>query len=258
MGRKLAVIKIGGRVAEEGPTLGFLLDDMVALAKDWRWVLVHGGGQEVTRVSSVFGLEARFRDGIRLTSPQEMPVVDMVLRGQINAQLVRQLGARGVRAVGLGGHDALSVLGRPVMTAEVPDCRTAEVEEVQTDLLRLLLKRNFWPVLCSVATDRSGKALNINADSLALAVATALEAHRLVFLSDVPGVLVDGDPLPRLGEKLGRRLVEEGKITGGMVPKVGSALQAVKAGVGGVVIGRYAAKGDLVSLLKAQKGTLIR
>lgn len=258
MGKRLALIKIGGLAAAHEPTLKVLFEEMKALRKRHAWVLVHGGGKEVTQVSERFGLTPVFRDGIRLTSPEEMPVVDMVLAGRMNTYLVRTAAACGFRAVGLGGQDGNTLLGTSLEAPEMTDCRTAHPAETDPRLLELLVKHKYLPIVHSTSMDRRGRGLNINADEAALALAIALKAHSLVFLSDVPGVLLDGDPLAHLDARKAHSLIEAGKIAGGMVPKIQSSLAAVRRGLGRVIIGQFQLFGDLELLLDGRKGTQIR
>ena len=250
----MIVVKIGGVVATDAKLLKALLAEFVPLAG--KAVLVHGGGKEVTAVSEKFGLTAEFRDGIRLTSPAEMDVVDMVLGGKINIDLVRRARAGGLNAVGLGGQDGALFLGE----ARVFDgqaSRTGTITAANPQLLQTLTRAGYFPVVHSTSSDAAGTGLNINADEAAQEVAIAAQAEALVFISDIAGVLKNGVVIPRLDGPGMEAEIASGVIGGGMVPKVRSARQAVDAGVGRVVIGGYRTAGDLAKLLSGASGTTI-
>lgn len=244
-------IKIGGgAVLDEGPLKKLIAD---ISSSDGPVVLIHGGGAEVSRVSEVFGLTPRFVDGIRHTSGEEMDVVDMVLAGKLNTYLVRQFHAAGKKAVGLTGSDGGLFQGKRIHDQS----RTGKIDRVDPDLCTLLLEGGYVPVIASTSVEEDGTPLNINADEAALAVASALRAEVLVFLSDIPGILIDGATVPALNRKEVEDAVTSGCITGGMIPKVRSSLQALDQGVGGIVIGRYEEAGDLLRLANREKGTRI-
>ncbi len=249
-------IKIGGTVATNPALLSAFLADL-AFLKDRKIVLVHGGGKEVTAVSEKLGLTAEFRDGIRLTSPAEMEVVDMVLGGKINIDLVRRARASGLDAVGLGGQDGGLFTGVPRTIQGLAPNRTGQVTQARTRLLDVLVAGGFFPIVNSTSTDGSGQGLNINADEAAQELAIASRAESLVFISDIAGVLKNGNVIARLDEQTLEAEIAAGVIAGGMVPKVRSARQAVAAGVGKVVIGGYQNPGDLVKLLSGITGTTI-
>lgn len=248
------VIKIGGTAAEDRHNLEALCDEMAAVCREHHVILLHGGGAEVTAVSRKFGIEAVFKDGVRQTSPEEMDVVDMVLRGRINSQLVRLLRTRGLNAVGLGGSDGGTFTGGP-LGGPGTGTRTGEITRVDPALITTLLGAGYVPVLCSTSMDAAGAGLNVNADTAAFQVASALKAAVLVFLSDIPGVISDGSVLQALSEQEARDLVGRGVIAGGMVPKVTASFDAMNRGVTKVIIGRYESPGALARLLYGKEGT---
>ena len=251
-------VKIGGVVATDPELLTALLADFVRLRGEGKiLVLVHGGGKEVTSVSERFGLKAEFRDGIRVTSPEEMEVVDMVLGGKINIDLVRRARAAGLEAVGLGGQDGGLFTAQPRLIDGKADSRTGHVVASRTRLLEVLSSGGYFPIVHSTSMDAEGHGLNINADEAAQELAIAAGAEALVFISDIAGVLKDGQVIPRLDEPALEAEIATGVIGGGMVPKVRSARQAVAAGVGKVVIGGYRSLGDLSKLLAGTSGTTI-
>ena len=249
---RTVLLKIGGAAAENERSLADLANEMLALSKTVRLVLVHGGGAEVTSLSRRLGIEAVFDKGVRQTSPAEMDIVDMVLSGKLNKRLVRLLRTRGLNAVGLSGSDGGVFTGSPV-----GESRTGSVAGIDDRLLTLLLANGYLPVLSSTSMDARGGGLNINADSVAFSLAAHLRAWALVFLSDIPGILCDGEVLSSATGERARSLIDQGVITGGMIPKVSASLQALKSGVGKVIIGSYAEAGSLSRLLEGSTGTRI-
>ena len=249
------VVKIGGKAAESREGMDALCQEILSLARDNRFVLVHGGGAEVSALSRRLGVEPVFQDGVRQTSEQEMDIVDMVLAGKVNKQVVRLLRARGLDAVGLSGSDGGIFTGRPVAGPAGSRSRTGEVTAVDARLLTLLLDNGFLPVLSSSSMDGTGSGLNINADAAAFAVASRLAASALVFLSDIPGILSDGSVIQAVSAAEAKELVAKGVVTGGMIPKVTAALTAMDGGVGKVIIGQYEGAGSLGRLLEGKQGT---
>ncbi len=250
---KLYVLKMGGKAASSKETLLELIEELGELKRSSQFVFVHGGGAEVTKVSEVFGIKPVFRNGVRLTSEAEMDIVDMVLAGKMNKSLVRLFASRGIQAIGLSGVDGDLFLAQPIEEGS----RTGRIVEVKPEVLTLLLDHGYLPVVASVSRDTSGGGLNINADEVALELAEGLRASGLIYLSDIPGVLKEGTVLERIDQEIAQREIKGGGITGGMIPKVTSSLEAVKRGVGFVSIGEYRSKGDLAALISGKKGTKI-
>ena len=250
MNRKLC-IKIGGRALEEPSIALELAREVVALSERYRSVVVHGGGAEVSRVSKHFGLAPQFNDGVRLTSAAEMDVVDMVLRGSVNASLVRIVGTR---AVGLGGCDGGLFTG--VRIAE--DSHTGRITDTNPALLELITDQGFVPIISSVSVDADRVALNINADEAALAVAVAFRADHLVFISDIEGVMQDGKTISVLTPRSVESAIEGDVITGGMIPKVRSSVSALEKGVGSIAIGSFEQFGDIENLIAGRRGSSIQ
>jgi acetylglutamate kinase len=248
------VVKIGGRAAENRESLGALADELHSIARGQRLILVHGGGAEVTVVSRKLGIEAVFKDGVRQTSPEEMDIVDMVLAGKVNSQLVRLLRVHGLDAVGLNGSDGGTFTGEPV-GGKGSATRTGEITRVDARLLETLLAAGWLPVLSSTSMDPDGNGLNINADTAAFQVAARLQAAALVFLSDTPGIISDGSVLQALSAEEAKVLIARGVIDGGMIPKVTASFEAMDKGVKKVIIGRYESTGSLVRLLDGKEGT---
>lgn len=245
------VFKIGGETAGSPEVLRLLAEEMSALRCGR--ILVHGGGAEVSSLMRRLGMRPEFRDGIRMTAPAEMDVVDQVLSGRVNGRLVRIFQSRGINAVGLSGSDGRLFVGREIAAG----CRTGEIARVDGALVRLLLESGFFPIVSSTSMDGKGGGLNVNADEAAFALAGALHASRLVFLSDIPGVLKEDRVLAVLHPKAAAREIASGTIGGGMIPKVRSSLKALREGVDSVLIGEYRGRGDLDALLEGRAGTRI-
>lgn len=229
-------------------------------------LLVHGGGRAVTELAGKLGIVSTFRDGVRLTQHDEMAVVDMVLAGRSNTELVRLAQHTGVAAIGLTGADGALLLGRILYPAD--GGRTAEVAEVDPTVIRVVQAAGFLPILATVGIGSDGEAVNINADEAAQAVAQALvkdhpkgrvaERVRLCFISDTPGVLdADGALIRRVSLRDVEPLIARGVVQGGMAAKLRSCAVALGAGVERIVIGGYERSGNLAQLLRGELGTSI-
>jgi acetylglutamate kinase len=255
MAKTTVALKIGGKAASTETALKALIRDMASLKENCRFLLVHGGGAEVSRVTKIFGLEPVFRDGIRLTSPEEMEIVDMVLAGKMNKYLVRIFESLGVPAIGLSGSDGSFFTGESIDPAA--GSRTGRIGRVNPRAALLLLDAGYIPVIASTSMDAAGGALNINADEAALEIARSLRADSLIYLSDIPGILKGGKVIPRLDAAEAEKEIAGGIICGGMIPKVRSSLEALRSGVGAVVIGEFVNSGDLVRLLERKQGSTL-
>jgi len=252
----IVVLKIGGKAAEEEDALRELALDLKDLQQAGRRpVLVHGGGAEVSRLSRELGIEPLFHEGVRVTSPEEMDIVEMILCGKVGKRLVRLFQSCSLPAVGLSGADGRIFTGRSLGRILERETRTGNVERVEPRLLEVLLQAGYFPVIASTTADQEGVGVNINADTVAFELSCALAASRLLFLSDIPGVLRGGKVLARLDRAGVREAIRDGTVTGGMIPKATSALEALKKGVGRVVIGQYGGRGSLAALLEGGLGT---
>lgn len=225
------VVKIGGAALDDLALRTRFAEDVVLLS----WVgidvvVVHGGGVQVTSLLDRLGLEARFVHGMRVTDAPTLEVVEMVLGGRLNKELVRLVQQLGGRAVGLTGVDGGLVRARRIEGE--PDLGlVGEVIEVDRRVIDRLLPEAI-PIIAPLAPDEDGQVLNINADPFAAALAVALAAEKLVLLTDVPGVRDQNEQLiPSLTVDAARRLIDSGVVRGGMIPKVENALRAVEWGV---------------------------
>jgi len=242
------VVKYGGHAMGDPELAADFAEDIVLLTlAGIRAVVVHGGGPQIGRMLDRLGIVSEFRDGLRVTTRETVEVVEMVLAGAINKDIVRTINAAGGKAIGLSGKDGRMVLAEPLKrTTRDPDSNIEKVldlgfvgepVEVRRDVLDVLARQEIIPVIAPVAEGADGETYNINADTFAGAIAGALGATRLLFLTDVDGVL-DGDRqlIRELTVAEARRLMASGVIHGGMVPKVETCIAALERGVEGVVI----------------------
>lgn len=234
---KTFVIKYGG-AAMEAPHLteGFALDVILLRYVGMNPVIVHGGGPQIDAMMKRLGLVPRRVGGMRVTDPETMAIVEMVLVGRINKELVALINHHGGRAVGLSGKDAALIRARRLAHRtpdgdEVDIGLVGEVEAVDPEPIRLLEEHGFIPVIAPVGVGPAGEGYNINADLVAGEVAAALRAEKLIHLTDVPGILDEQGRLrSTLSGQEAERLMKAGVIEGGMLPKVESALRALQGG----------------------------
>ncbi len=238
---RFTVIKLGGSVMEEPEALRALLVDVVFMQTvGMRPVVVHGGGKAITHAMACAGLEPRFVQGRRYTDDATLEIVARVLAEEINADIVRHIAKFGGRASGLHHKTSQCLFGRR-LTLPGPDGvgidlgRVGEVTEVDVPPIENLCLAGVVPVLPSLAEDEDGRLLNVNADTAAAAVAMALKAEKLVFLTDTPGILRDRSEPASLIRSLSpdgcRDLIGQGVIDKGMIPKVEACLASLEAGV---------------------------
>ena len=245
---KTVVVKYGGH-AMGNAALGQAFARDIALLKQSgvNPIVVHGGGPQIGAMLTRMGIESKFEGGLRVTDEKTVEIVEMVLAGSINKDIVRMINAEGEWAIGLCGKDGNMVYAEKAhKTVKDPDSNierildlgfVGEPVEVDRTLLDLLAHSEMIPVIAPVAPGRDGHTYNINADTFAGAIAGALEASRLLFLTDVPGVLdKNGKLIDDLTVAQAHALMEDGTISGGMIPKVETCIEAIERGVEGVVI----------------------
>jgi acetylglutamate kinase len=225
----LRVYKVGGPALEDPDLIEPLAAEVRAHE---RVLLVHGGGRHVERLLKALGIASRFVNGRRETSPEAMEVVEQVLSGGTNKTLAAGLTAAGVPAVGLSGRDGGLIRAR--LAPELG--RVGTPDRVDPRVLHALWDAGLVPVVSPVSSGPAGEAVNVNADEAALALAQALGADSLVYLSDVDGVRAETETLSTLTAQDAQRLTESGVITGGMAMKVRAALDAAAAGIAEVVV----------------------
>ncbi|MGZ5852677.1 MAG: acetylglutamate kinase, partial [Xanthobacteraceae bacterium] len=242
------VIKYGGHaMGQENTARDFARDVVLLEQAAINPVVVHGGGPQIEAMLKKLGIQSQFAGGLRITDAKTVEIVEMVLAGSINQQLVGYINEAGGRAVGLTGKDGNMVRARKVTrTVADPDSHlervvdlgfVGEPEKVDTMVLDQILGRELIPVLAPIAASEHGGTYNVNADTFAGAIAGALKAKRFLLLTDVPGVLDKSKHLIKeLSVNDARKLIADGTISGGMIPKVETCIYALDQGVEGVVI----------------------
>jgi acetylglutamate kinase len=252
---QLTVIKIGGNVIDNSANLHRFLLDFTALPG--KKILVHGGGKIATDLGISLGVEAKMVEGRRITDIETLRIVTMVYAGLINKNMVAQLQAKGCNAIGLTGADGnlIKAVKRPVVTVDYGFVGDLQETSVDAKTLESLLHAQLTPVLCAITHDGDGQLLNTNADTIASAVAVALSAYyetSLVYCFEKKGVLKDVDDEQSLVREIRSTefegLKEQGIVSGGMIPKLHNAFEAIKSGVSAVYIG----KADELGLISEQ------
>jgi len=245
---EIVVVKYGGHAMGEDEMAKSFARDIVLMEQTAiNPVVVHGGGPQIGEMLKRLGIKSEFAGGLRITDAATIEIVEMVLAGSINKQIVGFINEAGGKAVGLCGKDGNMVVARKATRSMVdPDSNiekiidlgfVGEPEKVDTMVLEQILGRDLIPVLAPLATSKDGVTYNVNADTFAGAIAGALKAKRLLLLTDVPGVLDKSKSLiKQLSADDARALIADGTISGGMIPKVETCIYALEAGVEGVVI----------------------
>ena len=232
---RTVVVKYGGAAMKDGRLKAGVIRDIVFMAcVGIRPVVVHGGGPEINLWLGKLGIEPQFKDGLRVTDAPTMDVVEMVLVGRVNKELVSLINQEGGKAVGLCGVDGNLITARPQGAVDVGF--VGEVSSIDSGILKSLVESGYIPIVSSVASDETGQAYNINADTVAGEIAAALGAEKLILLTDTKGILKDyKDPstlLPKLDIQQARQLIETGVVAGGMSPKVNCCVRSLAQGVG--------------------------
>ena len=251
--KPIICVKIGGKPAEDNILVKSLLLEICDLSGDYQFFLVHGGGKEISRISRMFGHEPQFKDGIRITSEQEMEIVEMTLSGKVNKALVRLAIQCGLKAAGFSGCDS----GLLQAEALSSDTSTGKITKTGPGLINDLFEKNYFPVISPIASGPRGEALNINADEAALELSAALKAEALIYVSDISGVIIGGSQIAELHYDDCQNAIQSGEVHGGMVPKANSSFSGLRRGIRRVVIGDYSSAGDLAALLEKRKGTTL-
>ncbi|MBI3675971.1 MAG: acetylglutamate kinase [Proteobacteria bacterium] len=241
------VVKYGGHAMEGGVSEPFAQDIVLMKQTGIDPVVVHGGGPQIGSMLKKLSIPSTFVDGLRVTDEAAIEVVEMVLTGAINKQIVSGINAAGGRAVGISGKDGNLVIARKLERYKLDPTTlerrlvdlgfVGEPEEVNPEVLRTIMNSDLIPVIAPIGVGRKGETYNINADTVSGSVAGAIAAARLLLLTDVEGVLDrEGKLIPRLTVKEARALIADGTISGGMIPKIETAIDAVEAGVDAAVI----------------------
>jgi len=238
---KTFIIKYGGSAQTEKDLKDAFAQDVVLLNFiGIRPIIVHGGGPRISSTMKKMGKKPRFIQGQRVTDEETMDIVEMVLGGLVNKEIVSLINSHGGKAVGLSGKDGGLIEAKRKLLKkhgenEIIDIDiglVGEVTKVDTHILLSLEKEGFIPVISPISVSPEGETLNINADSVAAAIASALKAEKLIIMTDVPGVMDKKDNIiPTLTERQMKKLIEDGTISEGMLPKVKACLKAVRGGV---------------------------
>lgn len=231
---RIIVIKYGGAAMKNQKLKDQVISDVVFLSFiGLRPILVHGGGPEINLWLDRLKILSQFENGVRVTDQPTMDIVEMVLVGRVNKDLVATINKQGGKSVGLSGKDGLLITPRPSGKANLGF--VGEVQNVDTKLLKILIHNNYIPVIASVAADKQGQSYNINADTVAGEVAAALNAEKLILLTDTPGILRNSsDPttlISHLNIQQARDLTQTEVISGGMIPKVNCCIRSLAQGV---------------------------
>lgn len=231
--KKVIVVKYGGNAMINEELKAAVMRDLVLLSTvGINVVLVHGGGPEINKTLDAMQIESVFADGLRVTTKETANVVQMVLAGKINKDLVCQIGNLGGNAIGLSGMDGHMIKCRPL---DDKHGYVGEIVQTNMDVVNEVLANNFIPVISTIGYDEAGNCYNINADTVAAAIAGALKAEALISMTDVAGLLRDKDDEATLIHKVYisdvPALIAEGVISGGMIPKIDSMTNAIREGV---------------------------
>ncbi len=238
---KTVVIKYGGSAMEDERQKSLVIQDIVLMKLvGMKPVVVHGGGKAISSMMSRLGKKSRFISGLRVTDAETAEIAEMVLSGNINKQIVQAIQNHGINAVGINGKDANTFIAEKARVNGMDVGFVGSIVRTNTSLVQSLIDNDFIPVIAPIGTDSEGNTYNINADYAASAIAGALEAQKLVFLTDVEGILTDiGDPesiIRRISVREAEALIADGTISGGMIPKAECCIDGIRKGVDSVHI----------------------
>jgi len=245
---KTVLIKYGGHAMGEDHIAQRFARDIVLIKQlGVKPIVVHGGGPQIGQMLDRLGIKSNFIDGLRVTDAKTVEVVEMVLAGSINTQIVSAINFAGGKALGISGKDGNLIMARKLQrTTRDPESNIEKVLElgfvgeptkINPDVLKTISDSDLIPVVAPIGAGENGETYNINADTAAGAIAGAVRAMRLLMLTDVPGVLDENKKvIPELSKDRALAMIKSGAINGGMIPKVETCLEALAAGVGGVVI----------------------
>lgn len=269
---KTIVVKFGGNaMTDENLKNSFARDIVLMKLVGMNPIVVHGGGPQIGSLLDKLGIETRFVNGMRVTNSETMDVVEMVLGGTVNKQIVSNINANGGKAIGLTGKDGDLIRAKKLeVVQQTPDMlspeivdigHVGEVEQVNSEVLEMLISSDFIPVIAPLGVGVDGRSYNINADLVAGKVAETLKAEKLMLLTNVAGLEdKEGDVMTGLSAQKVESLIEDGTIYGGMLPKIDCALKAVQAGVRSahIIDGRVAHAVLLEIFTDEGVGTLIK
>nr|QHO64101.1 Acetylglutamate kinase [Lympha mucosa] len=249
----IIVIKYGGAAMKDFNLTYKVIQDIILLYNlGLKLIIVHGGGPMIDLWLNKVNIQATFKDGLRVTDEKTMEVVEMVLSGKVNKELVNLINKNKVQAIGLSGKD-----GGFITASSIDNCPSSfvgQIVSINPNLINLLIDNNYLPVIAPIASDLNGQSYNINADIVAGEIASAINAHKLIILTDTPGILLEtSDPttiLSSLNINKIKTLIDQNIITGGMLPKVNCCLKAISQGVDSThIIDGRVSHGLLLNLL---------
>jgi acetylglutamate kinase len=241
---KIVVIKMGGSMMEDDSIMQSVLDDVMLMKYvGIKVVLIHGGGKQITQLMNERNIKVEFVDGLRVTDSDAMEVVKMVLIGNINTRIVSFLNKHGKIAMGLSGNDGNFIkCSKKLYKKDGMDMDlgfVGEIDEIDSDFVKNILESDYIPVIATLGTDGEGNIYNINADTCASKVASSLKALKMILLTDVDGIMLDGNSSadgPGLVSKISaakcEELIQTGQINKGMIPKVRACIDSLKSNVG--------------------------
>ncbi|MBI4910454.1 MAG: acetylglutamate kinase [Acidobacteria bacterium] len=244
------LVKLGGTLLDNPTERARLTGELAAVANTYQMVVVHGGGKQMTRFLTERGVESKFVDGLRVTSPEVVDAVLKVFAGTVNHELVASFVQSGSLAVGLTGIDA-GITETEQLRPELG--AVGRVVKSNGELLELLTANRYLPVIACVGGDRQGNIYNVNADQMAVACAAGFRADRLLFLTDVDGVKGPEGPIPTLTPSQCNRLIQMGIATGGMQAKLNAACEGLAKGVGEVIIAPGARTNVVTDILAGEQ-----
>jgi len=245
----LTVVKFGGSLTKNVQAQNKFLKEIAEISRKENIILVHGGGPEINALLEKFAIESKFVEGVRFTDARALEVVEMALSGKVNRILTTGLIKNGANAVGISGKDGKSVVCKQVKRFGF----VGEPVKIDNKLIDILIKNGFLPVIASIAADAKGNVMNVNADTLAASIAVAFKAGRLIFLTDVPGVLdKNKSVIKEIRIEEIKSLIKDQTVVGGMIPKIKGCADSVKKGVKEVWIA------DGMNGIQKIKGTVIR
>lgn len=233
---KIIVIKLGGSLLEDKEQKESILRDLVLLKYiGIKPVVIHGGGSAISKEMEKIGKKPEFVEGLRVTDEETIDIIHKSLGGKINKELVLGIQKHGGTAIGISGIDGNLVQAEKLEGEKEELGYVGEVESINPGIIEYLLDQDFMPVIASIGADENGTSLNLNADHVAAELASALKAEKLIFMTDVPGILEDPEEkdslIPELTSKKAEELMEKQTITEGMIPKVKACLDGINGGV---------------------------
>jgi len=253
---KIIVIKYGGAAMVQDPyKVSFARDIVLLKSLGMLPVIVHGGGPEVTQAIKQYGLESSFIDGLRITDLASLKISEMVLSGTVNKEIISHINAEEGLSVGLSGKDGRLILAKKMKHPEADLGYVGEIEKINPELIHTLIGKGYIPVISPIGMGLDGNTYNINADTVASHMAVALNAHKIIFLTDVQGIMRGDQLVSEVNSDETKELIKDGTISGGMVPKVKGMLYCLEHGVPSVHIVSGMDHHAVISELFTHKGT---